>query len=244
MTSALNSPYGLHQGSNIDPIDLVNVYQQIFAKTSHTEQRHIKAYLNSIISEYCARCKQPQKFSVEFSIVDSIAKFLAADGASGICCRGNINPGSISECLLESKRLFSSATVQNGRSRWVEGGDSAELFYRSPDLLRHLCDATGLDLLPSGHCGYLYYSGIDSGINPHFDRNEYSINVIAILEHIYLTDPNTQLVAWLPGSGFESCPMDSGEWVALFADRTIHGRIDCCIGECITVLSCGFNQIL
>jgi hypothetical protein len=97
------------------------------------------------------------------------------------------------------------------------------------------------DLRPSGLATYIYYEGLDSGLDAHLDSDSFSVNLILVLEHNYSADPS-RLVIYNEDCQPERILIAPGEGVILYAGSTIHAREDLKQDENITLLTIGLTK--
>jgi hypothetical protein len=119
-------------------------------------------------------------------------------------------------------------------------------------LARNVAFSTQLDELiqayadhvtPTAKANYLYYDEVGLGIDPHVDNEEFSLNAILMLEHVYESNPSA-LVLYPPRSAIQRIHLAPGEMIIFYADSITHARERMKIGERISIVAFGFQPIL
>lgn len=162
---------------------------------------------------------------------------------SGVAYRGR--PSFVTIDLLnllsqESARLRGNA-VRFDDHLVVRGGPVASEIAVSRELEAILNEYSD-HLTPTGRANYLYYDEPGMGIDPHVDNEEFSINVIMMLEHIHCGPPSA-LVLYPPDGPMERIFLSPGEMIVLYADSIAHARERMGQGEKVRIVAFGFQPI-
>lgn len=97
-------------------------------------------------------------------------------------------------------------------------------------------------VLPTYKANYLYYDLPGLGIDPHVDKNEFSLNVLTMLEH--RPDSRTsELILYPPEHDPLHVHLQPGESLVFFADSVTHQRTRTAEGESIRLVSFGYQTI-
>lgn len=163
--------------------------------------------------------------------------------ANGVAYRGR--PPFVTDSLLESFRRESAAlrdrAVKFHDHLVVSGAPGAREFAYSRSL-GELVAAHAGPVEPTSKANYLYYDSVGLGIEPHIDNEEFSLNAILMLEHVYEQDPSA-LVVYPPGAPAERIQLQPGELIVMFADSVVHARERVKIGERIRIAAFGFAPV-
>jgi hypothetical protein len=97
-------------------------------------------------------------------------------------------------------------------------------------------------VLPTYKANYLYYDEPGLGIDPHVDKDEFSLNVLTMLEHSP-TERQSELILYPPDQDPLHVRLDAGESLVFFADSVTHQRTRTTTGEAIRLVSFGYRTI-
>lgn len=97
-------------------------------------------------------------------------------------------------------------------------------------------------VLPTYKANYLYYDEPGLGIDPHVDKDEFSLNVLTMLEH--LPDRrHSELILYPPEQDSVHVHLEPGESLVFFADSVTHQRTRTVDGEKIRLVSFGYRTV-
>lgn len=88
---------------------------------------------------------------------------------------------------------------------------------------------------------YLYYDAPGLGIDPHVDVDEFSLNVLTMLEHSGTRE--SCLILYPPDAPQREIRLEPGETLIFMADRVTHERIRTGADESIRIVSFGYKII-
>ncbi|MEI2730415.1 MAG: hypothetical protein V9G08_00080 [Dermatophilaceae bacterium] len=88
---------------------------------------------------------------------------------------------------------------------------------------------------------YLYYDAPGLGIDPHVDVDEFSLNVLTMLEHSGVRQ--SCLMLYPPDAPEQEVRLEPGETLIFLADRVTHERIRTGPDERIRIVSFGYKLI-
>ncbi|MCA1221814.1 hypothetical protein [Streptomyces sp. 8L] len=97
-------------------------------------------------------------------------------------------------------------------------------------------------VLPTYKANYLYYDEPGLGIDPHVDKDEFSLNVLTMLEHRPDTR-HSELILYPPEQDAIHVHLEPGESLVFFADSVTHQRTRTVTGEAIRLVSFGYRTI-
>lgn len=97
-------------------------------------------------------------------------------------------------------------------------------------------------VLPTYKANYLYYDEPGLGIDPHVDKDEFSLNVLTMLEH-QPERRHSELILYPPGQDAMHIHLQPGESLVFFADSVTHQRTRTIAGEAIRLVSFGYRTI-
>jgi hypothetical protein len=98
-------------------------------------------------------------------------------------------------------------------------------------------------ITPTGRANYLYYDRPGLGIDPHVDNEEFSLNVVMMLEHVHRENPSA-LVLYPGDAPMQRIFLSPGEIIALYADSVTHARERMATDERVSIVAFGFQPIL
>lgn len=97
-------------------------------------------------------------------------------------------------------------------------------------------------ILPTYKANYLYYDEPGLGIDPHVDKDEFSLNVLTMLEH-QPQRRQSELILYPPEQDAVRIHLQPGESLVFFADSVTHQRTRTIEGEKIRLVSFGYRTI-
>ncbi|MFH8471579.1 hypothetical protein [Streptomyces sp. NPDC018000] len=97
-------------------------------------------------------------------------------------------------------------------------------------------------VLPTYKANYLYYDEPGLGIDPHVDKDEFSLNVLTMLEH-RPDRRQSELILYPPDQEALHVHLEPGESLVFFADSVTHQRTRTVAGEAIRLVSFGYRTI-
>ena len=160
---------------------------------------------------------------------------------SGIVYRGR--PAFLADELLqrlkEESAALRSTAVRFDDHLVASGAPFASQIASSPEL-RGLLEAHTERFVPTMKADYLYYDWPGFGLDPHVDNEEFALNAILMLEHIYEDEPSA-LVLYPPGSPPERILLAPGEFIVLYADSIAHARERMKQNERVSIVAFGFQ---
>jgi len=123
----------------------------------------------------------------------------------------------------------------------VSNAPVAKSFASSPELNNLLSERIGATE-PTGKANYIYYDEIGMGIEPHIDNEDFSLNVIMMLNHEW-SDQKSALVLFPYDKPPVKMFLQPGELIAFFADSVIHSRERISKGEKVSIVAFGFRPV-
>lgn len=97
-------------------------------------------------------------------------------------------------------------------------------------------------VLPTYKANHLYYDAPGLGIDPHVDKDEFSLNVLTMLEH-QPERRTSELILYPPEQDAVHIQLAPGESLIFFADSVTHQRTRTVEGESIRLVSFGYRPI-
>jgi len=97
-------------------------------------------------------------------------------------------------------------------------------------------------ILPTYRANHLYYDAPGLGIDPHVDKDEFSLNVLTMLEH-EPSDRTSELILFPPDQDAIHVQLQPGESLIFFADSVTHQRTRTVEGETVRLVSFGYKTI-
>ncbi|MFE5509507.1 hypothetical protein ACFQ9J_02645 [Streptomyces sp. NPDC056529] len=97
-------------------------------------------------------------------------------------------------------------------------------------------------VLPTHKANYLYYDEPGLGIDPHVDKDEFSLNVLTMLQHSP-EDRHSELILHPPEQDALRVHLAPGESLVFFADSVTHQRTRTVAGETVRLVSFGYRTI-
>lgn len=210
------------------------------------ERGRLKILLAAAVAELLpggAMPDNPTTLSALQAAVSTIAKMQPHRDrvpSNAVVYRGR--PEWMTTPILEGLRE-ESAALRPGAVRFhdhyvVSGARLASEVARSASLTALIRHHVG-PVAPTGKANYLYYDEEGLGIEPHLDTEDFSLNVILMLEHIRSETPSA-LVLYPSALPPERIYLEPGEMIVFFADSIIHARERMKPGETIRIAAFGF----
>jgi hypothetical protein len=164
--------------------------------------------------------------------------------SNGVVFRGR--PAFATDELLAALRR-ESASLRHTAGRFddhfvVSGAPLARQVAHSPELAEFM-RAHAQDVTPTSKANYLYYDDVGLGIAPHVDNEDFSLNAIMMLEHVYEANPSA-LVLYPPDTAPERIFLKPGELIVMYADSIAHARERMREGERASIVAFGFQPNL
>ncbi|RAG81536.1 hypothetical protein DN069_32290 [Streptacidiphilus pinicola] len=97
-------------------------------------------------------------------------------------------------------------------------------------------------VVPSFKANHLYYDQPGLGIDPHVDKDDFSLNVLTMLEHSP-AERHSELILYPPEQDALHLQLQRGESLIFFADSVTHQRTRTAEGERIRLVSFGYRTI-
>ncbi|MEU0966129.1 hypothetical protein ABZ357_12165 [Streptomyces sp. NPDC005917] len=96
---------------------------------------------------------------------------------------------------------------------------------------------------PTRRANHLYYDEPDLGIDPHVDKDEFSLNILTMLEHRASGEQRSELILHPPDHEAIRFHLQPGESLVFFADSVTHQRTRTVEGEAIRLVSFGYRTL-
>ncbi|MET9496305.1 hypothetical protein [Streptomyces sp. NPDC006552] len=96
---------------------------------------------------------------------------------------------------------------------------------------------------PTRRANYLYYDEPGLGIDPHVDKDEFSLNILTMLEHRSGGGQRSELILHPPGQDAIHFHLQPGESLVFFADSVTHQRTRTVADESIRLVSFGYRTL-
>lgn len=109
------------------------------------------------------------------------------------------------------------------------------------DKIHHFLENNIGSVIPTFRANYLYYDAPGLGIDPHVDKDEFSLNILTMLEHE--GPKNSHLILHPPGQESIKLYLEKYETLVFLADRVTHQRIRTTLNEKIRLVSFGYKLI-
>ena len=97
-------------------------------------------------------------------------------------------------------------------------------------------------VLPTYKANYLYYDEPGLGIDPHVDKDEFSLNDLTMLEH-HPRERTSELILYPPDQDPLHIHLERGESLVFFADSVTHQRTRTVDDEAIRLVSFGYRTV-
>lgn len=94
---------------------------------------------------------------------------------------------------------------------------------------------------PTRRANYLYYDEPGLGIDPHVDKDEFSLNILTMLEHRSGSQGRSELILHPPDHEPVHFHLRAGESLVFFADSVTHQRTRTVADEEIRLVSFGYR---
>ncbi|MFJ8645300.1 hypothetical protein ACIRNI_04180 [Streptomyces sp. NPDC093546] len=98
-------------------------------------------------------------------------------------------------------------------------------------------------IAPTRRANYLYYDEPGLGIDPHVDKDEFSLNILTMLEHRSSGPQRSELILHPPGREAMRFHLQPGESLVFFADSVTHQRTRTVADEAIRLVSFGYRTL-
>lgn len=143
---------------------------------------------------------------------------------------------------LDAESLANRQHAERFHDHYVRSGAPlARELSLSQDIDKFLSDRVG-PVLPTYKANYLYYDAPGLGIDPHVDKDEFSLNVLTMLEHSP-DERTSELILYPPEQDAVHIQLAVGESLVFFADSVTHQRTRTVAGESIRLVSFGYRPI-
>jgi len=96
-------------------------------------------------------------------------------------------------------------------------------------------------VIPTYKANYLYYDAPGLGIDPHVDKDEFSLNILTMLEHS--GEQSSRLLLHPPGKNPVELDLKPFETLVFLADRVTHQRTRTVDNEQIRLVSFGYKLL-
>lgn len=227
-------------------MDLSDRFAELAEAMDLEERGRLKILLAAAVAELLpegAMPENPARLSALQAAVSTIAKMQPHRDRvppNAVVYRGR--PEWMTNALLDELR-GESAALRPGAVRFhdhyvVSGAAMASEVARSASLGALIRRHVG-PVVPTGKANYLYYDEEGLGIEPHLDTEDFSLNVILMLEHVEAAPPSA-LVLYPSGLAPQRICLEPGEMIVFFADSIIHARERMKSGESIRIAAFGF----
>jgi hypothetical protein len=111
-----------------------------------------------------------------------------------------------------------------------------------PELKVIISSAVG-NVYPTGKANYIYYDEPGLGIEPHIDNEDFSLNVILMLNHQF-KENKSALVLYPLNQPSEKVYLTPGELIVFFADSIVHSRQRMSEQENVSIVAFGFKPVI
>lgn len=211
-------------------------------------RRHLKILLSAAVAEFMpggAMPEDPTSLSALNVAVRAIANMQPHRDKvppNAIVYRGRpdwMTNSLLCELQMESIALRSSA-VRFHDHYVVSGAVCAERIASATaleEMVRHYVGRVS----STGKANYLYYDEEGLGIEPHLDTEDFSLNVVLMLEHVKPKQQPSALVLYPSDMPMERIYLEPGELIVFFADSVIHARERVKCREAIRIAAFGFS---
>ncbi|SEO01336.1 hypothetical protein [Cryobacterium luteum] len=166
-----------------------------------------------------------------------------AEFTTGVVFRGKTPFFSASDLasLDEESKAFRPKAVRFHDHYVASGAPVARQLSVSQSISDFLLPRVG-PVLPTYRANHLYYDAPGLGIDPHVDKDEFSLNVLTMLEH----EParrTSELILFPPDQEEIHVQLQPGESLIFFADSVTHQRTRTVEGETVRLVSFGYRTI-
>ncbi|WP_330267641.1 hypothetical protein [Streptomyces griseorubiginosus] len=124
----------------------------------------------------------------------------------------------------------------------VSGAPVAREISLSPTIQEFLMENVG-SITPTRRANYLYYDEPGLGIDPHVDKDEFSLNILTMLEHRASNQGRSELILHPPDQEAVHLHLKAGESLVFFADSVTHQRTRTVADEEIRLVSFGYRTL-
>jgi len=168
---------------------------------------------------------------------------IRAEYTTGVVFRGKtpfISPADL-RALDEESRAHRDRAVRFHDHYVASGAPVARQLSVSQAIADFLAPLVG-PILPTYRANHLYYDAPGLGIDPHVDKDEFSLNVLTMLEH-EPSDRTSELILFPPDQDAIHVQLQPGESLIFFADSVTHQRTRTVEGETVRLVSFGYKTI-
>jgi hypothetical protein len=168
---------------------------------------------------------------------------IRAEYTTGVVFRGRTSFFSDSdlEALNEESLAYRTRAVRFHDHYVASGAPVARQLSVAQSIADFLAPLVG-QILPTYRANHLYYDAPGLGIDPHVDKDEFSLNVLTMLEH-QPAKRTSELILFPPDQDAIHVQLEPGESLIFFADSVTHQRTRTTDGETVRLVSFGYKTI-
>ncbi|MBM9504221.1 hypothetical protein [Actinacidiphila acididurans] len=234
----------------MEPSTLVDRLSQFSSELTTAERENLKFLLSmaagGLLSGHARTVAEPLRKAALTTAQHSLPKLHGAlrpafDTGVVFCGRGPFFSAD-DLAVLDRESLAYRARAERFQDHYVaSGAPVARELALSQSVSDFLAAKVG-PVLPTYKANYLYYDEPGLGIDPHVDKDEFSLNVLTMLEH--RAEPRqSELILYPPDQEALRIHLDPGESLVFFADSVTHQRTRTVSGEAIRLVSFGYRTI-
>jgi hypothetical protein len=234
----------------MEPSTLVDRLSQLSSELSAAERENLKFLLSmaagGLISGHAQAISKPLRDAALAAAQLSLPKLHGnkrAEFDTGVvfCGRGPfLTEQDIA--ALDRESVASRPRAERFHDHYVaSGAPIAREIALSQSISDFLSSRVG-PVLPTYKANYLYYDEPGLGIDPHVDKDEFSLNVLTMLEH-QPDRRHSELILYPAGQDAVHIHLQPGESLVFFADSVTHQRTRTVDGEAIRLVSFGYRTI-
>jgi hypothetical protein len=214
------------------------------------ERENLKFLLSmaagGLLSGHAQTISEPLRNAALTTVQQSLPKLhdgTRAKFQTGIvfCGRGTFFADSDIKALDQESRAYRARAGRFHRHYVASGAPIASELASSRSINDFLSSQVG-PILPTNKANYLYYDEPGLGIDPHVDKDEFSLNILTMLEH----QPDlrqSELILYPPEQDEIKIHLQPGESLVFFADSVTHQRTRTVQGEKIRLVAFGYRTI-
>lgn len=234
----------------MEPSTLVGRLTQLSSELSTAERENLKFLLSmaagGLLSGHAGDIPESLRGVALSAAQHSLPKLhgnLRPEFDTGVvfCGRGEFfTDGDIA--MLDRESIANRARAERFHDHYVaSGAPLARELSLSQAINDFLSPRVG-PVLPTYKANYLYYDEPGLGIDPHVDKDEFSLNVLTMLEH-RPDHRHSELILYPPDQDALHIQLERGESLVFFADSVTHQRTRTANDETIRLVSFGYRTI-
>jgi len=234
----------------VEPSALVDRLARLSSELTAAERENLKFLLSmaagGLLSGHAQTISEPLRKAALVTAQRSLPKLYGgtrSEFETGVvfCGRGSFFSDNDIAALDRESRAYRERAGRFHRHYVASGAPIARELALSQSITDFLSSRVG-PILPTYKANYLYYDEPGLGIDPHVDKDDFSLNVLTMLEH-QAQRRQSELVLYPPEQDEVRVHLQPGESLVFFADSVTHQRTPTIEGEEIRLVSFGYRTI-